>query len=126
MKKLTVLILTLLISYSSYGKWQEITKDTKDIVYYINPDSITRFDDSFTIKVLKDFPKPQPYGYRSIVTSTRGNCKAYTLRYEKASYHQSPMGRHAPLWKGSVIKATKELKKGSIGGAIIDYVCNFE
>ena len=126
MKKLTILLLSILISFNSYGKWQEIAKDTEDVVYYINPDSITRFKDSVTVKVLQDFPKPQVYGFRSLVLSARGDCKAHTFREEKVSYHQQKMGRGASLYEGSVQAGSTEVPKGSIGRIILDYVCNFD
>ena len=42
MKKLLILLFSILISFNSYGEWTEITSNTKGNTYFINYDSINK------------------------------------------------------------------------------------
>ena len=40
MKKLTILLFSILISFNSYSEWTEIEQSTEGVTYYIDKDTI--------------------------------------------------------------------------------------
>ena len=126
MKKLTILLFSIFISFNSSGEWLKIAENTDGDVFYINPDRITRFKDSVTAKILLEKPKPGLHSVRSLKLSVRGNCKTNKYREEAVSYYRTSMGKGSTLYETNLTEGLKDVPKGSIGRIILDYVCSFD
>ncbi len=62
MKKLTILLFSILISFNSYGEWTKVGEDVNGNTHYIDTDTIKDHKGSIYYWVLTDFLKPNEYG----------------------------------------------------------------
>jgi hypothetical protein len=93
MKKLFVLLFSLLISFNSYGEWTKITTDTEGNVLFIEFDTIKEWDGYVYFWHMHDYLKPKTGGMMSTKMYIQVDCGV--LRYKPllfVSYQQS-MGK---------------------------------
>ena len=92
MKKLRILLFSLLISFNSYGEWKEIITSTKGDTYYIDKDSIYESNGYYYYWELDDMKNALSNGSMSAKLLVQVDCglKRYgTLTYV---YYKQQMG----------------------------------
>jgi chaperonin GroEL len=62
MKKLTILLFSILISFNSYGEWLKVHKNTSGNTSYIGTDTIKERGGYVYWWRLTDYPEPNEYG----------------------------------------------------------------
>ena len=123
MKKLLILLFSMLISVNSYGEWTFFFENSSS-TYYIEKDTIKKHNGYIYWWELGDRSKPTESGVMSTKAYKQGDCGVN--RYKGLSYifYQQPMGR-----------GTQEVENGPYdwiypdpdsGGAIfLNFVCDY-
>jgi hypothetical protein len=62
MKKLLVLLFSIIISFNSYGEWKYITSNTLGDYYYVDYSFIKESNGDLYFWYLNDYLEPTPYG----------------------------------------------------------------
>ena len=93
MKKLLVLIFSILISFNSYGEWMKVTESVDGDGFYIDIDTIKEHDGRVYYWRLRDFLKPSEGGMLSGATYIEGDCKISRIKSLSYSVHYQSMGR---------------------------------
>ena len=91
MKKLLILLFSLLISFNSYGEWTKIGTNTIGNTYYLDIDLIKENNEDVYFWMLTDYLKPYD-GYMSDKVYMQTNCGV--LRYKPliGTFYKQPMG----------------------------------
>ncbi len=124
MKKLLILLFSLLISFNSYGEWKELGKDVDGDTYYIDTDTIKEHEGYVYWWVLSDYIKPNEYGDISLKTYVEGDCEVNRYKWLSLISYKQPMGEGV----GGADNPTGEWRYAppdSIGGGILKYVCDY-
>mgnify|MGYP004296926429 CR=1 FL=1 len=124
MKKILILLFSLLISFNSYGEWIRITENIDGDTYYIDKDSIRENDGYVYYWELTNYLIPNSTGTLSDKTYKQGDCKINRYKYLSFLFYKEPMGNGIsdpqdgiPDWKYP--------SPGSIGGVVLNYVCDY-
>jgi hypothetical protein len=73
MKKLTILLFSILISFNSYGEWTKVVKDTDGDITYIDTDTIKENNGYIYHWQLVEFSTPF-FGYKSSQAYLKVDC----------------------------------------------------
>ena len=125
MKKITILLFSILISFSSYGEWTEVSENV-EATSYIDKDTIKQrggyvywwdLDDN-----LKNFFKD---GTLSVKAYEQGDCKVNRVKVLSLVFYKQPMGNG----KGATFNPRNEEWRyplpDTIGGHKLNYACNY-
>jgi len=107
MKKLLVLLFSLLISFNSFGDWKWIGDNANSNDYYIDFEKIKKVDGYKYYWFLTDLLKPDKDGDFSYVSYVQGDCKLSRYMNLSEFYYKQPMG------EGKVTTNTPENPKWS-------------
>ena len=93
MKKLLLLLFSVIISFSSYAEWTYIGKDDDgEYSYYIDLQTLRKIDGYVYFWNLMDFDKPDEFGNMSGVTYSQGDCGITRSKYLTSVSYKKPMG----------------------------------
>jgi hypothetical protein len=92
MKKLLILLFSLLISFNSYGEWEKLGKNVSGDTFYIDTDTIKEHNGYVYWWVLNDYLKPNEYGDMSGKTYVQGDCGVNRYKWLSIIYYKQPMG----------------------------------
>ena len=122
MKKLLVLLFSLLISLNSYGDWVYYDDDVDGASFYLDQESIKQHNGYAYFWYLKNYLKPSQFGDMSAKVYIQGNCELN--RYKPLSYifYQQPMGEGS----GETLGGADWIypPPGSIGIGLLNNVCD--
>jgi hypothetical protein len=93
MKKLLILLLSLLISFNSYGDWEFYGVNTNHTTSYINFEKIKNIDGYIYYWTLGDLLKPDKDGDFSYIGYYQGDCRFNKLMPLSEFYYKQPMGK---------------------------------
>jgi len=125
MKKLLVLLFSMLISFNSYGEWTEFTKSVDGNTYFLNYDSINKHDGLVYYWEMGNNLIPTKGGILSSQVYLVVECGINRFKFLSFTHFKQSMGNgesftntaENPQWEyGSV---------GSVREAITKEVCNF-
>ena len=124
MKKILILVFSILISFNSYGEWEEFGKNVDGDTFYIDEDTIKEHNGYVYWWVLVDRLKPSESGIMSGKTYTQGDCGVNQYKWLSIIQYKQPMG------EGSSETITPPAKwkyppPDSIGGGLLKYVCDY-
>ena len=125
MKKLLVLLFSLLISFNSFGEWREITVGNRSgNVHYIDDNRIRENNGYVYWWELLDYLKPNKHGYYSDTVYKQGDCNLYKFKFLTMNFYKKPMGvgesltlSPDPEWDYALPNSVAETK--------MDYVCDY-
>jgi hypothetical protein len=93
MKKLLLLLFSLMLSFSSYGEWSFIGEDDDgESSYYIDLETLRKIDGYVYYWNLVDFDMPDEFGNMSGVTYAQGDCGITRAKILTAVSYKKPMG----------------------------------
>ena len=92
MKKILVLLFSILVSINSYGDWKWIGDNVNSDNYYIDFEKIKKVDGYKYYWFLTDLLKPDKDGDFSYVSYVQGDCKLSRYMYLSEFYYKQPMG----------------------------------
>ena len=125
MKKLLLLLFSLMISFNSYGDWKQIGTTSTDAPYYIDFEKIKSVDGYIYFWTLGDLLKPDKDGDLSYISYHQGDCKISRKKILSENYYKQPMGRgnaetHTiknPIWEYPSLN--------SVGQDMLETACDF-
>ena len=126
MKKLLILLFSLLISFNSYGEWTYITKERDGDKYYIDNDSIKEHDGYIYWWGLTDYVKPTQSGDLSAEAYSEGDCGINRWRLLSIVFFKQSMG----TGQQDILTPTGEHAnwfyptRDRIDGILLNHACN--
>jgi|APSaa5957512535_1039671.scaffolds.fasta_scaffold69499_2 hypothetical protein len=128
MKKLLVILFSLLISFNSNALWWfPIVDSTDGDSYFIDIDTIKSHNNSVFYWRLKDYLRPNNYGALSSATYYEGDCSIYKIRVLSFVFYEKSMGegdgdQSAPLGDNGDWRYPSP---SSVDKVLLDYVCDY-
>ena len=124
MKKLLILLFSLLISFNSYGEWTKIVESTAGDTYHLDLDSFKENDGYVYYWKWDEYLKPDITGTMGAIVYTQGNCKLNQTNALSVIFYTNPMlkGQGDP-YKPPVNWVYQT--SGSVGKFILDYICDY-
>jgi len=124
MKKLLILLFSILISFNSYGEWTLISESETGDTFYIDKDSIRKHNGFVYWWDMGNRLEPSDTGTFSIEYYAKGDCGMFRQKTLSYIFYKQPMG------KGENSSLNDEQpwdypSPGSIGQIILDYVCDY-
>ena len=92
MKKLLVLLFSLLISFNSFGEWLK-ANETSENIFYIDFDTFKEVDGSFYVWQLTDFLNPDEDGNLSAKIFVQGDCQLMRIKMLSIIAYTENMGK---------------------------------
>ena len=124
MKKLLILLFSILISFNSYGEWREIVKNTEGDIFYVDLDTVKGHGGYVYFWNWIEYLKPMPSGYIGGIVYFQGDCGAYQQKGLTASYYKNPMLKD----QGDSFTPPDEwiyTPPNSTFRYVLDYVCDY-
>ena len=129
MKKILILLFSILISFNSYGEWSYFGDNVNDNKFYISKDSIKEIDGYVYFWTMSEYEEPQKQFYEMLSEKRykKGDCKMYQttdlmwIAYKKL-YGVEEIAR-IKLLESDL--EWKYLDPGSTNWEILDYVCDY-
>ncbi len=128
MKKLLILLFSILISFNSYGEWTEInyeyTQTEEGETYYVDKDTITKQDGYVYWWMLFDEPLMPFSEDMSIKAYIQGDCGVNRIKILSNISYKQPMGEGI----GETFTETTPVEWQSLLPDhlyILDYVCDY-
>ena len=126
MKKLLILLFSLLISFNSYGEWTKVTAGVNNgEIYYVDLDTIKENGGYIYWYQMDDYLKRDKFGDMSALTYQQGDCGSNRSRMLAGIFYKQPMG---------ISESSRETAKnpewtytfpGQINATLLDYVCAY-
>ena len=123
MKKLTILLFSILISFNSYSEWTEITESTEGDTSYIDKDTIKERGGNVYFWVLADYAIPDSDGDNSAMYMMQTECDLIRAKNESIVGYKGPMGTGKS--KPYASSKWKYLAPGTIGADLAKYACKY-
>jgi hypothetical protein len=124
MKKLIIILFSILISFSSYGEWTEVSKSVDGGTYYI--DKIRKHNGYLYWWLLYDLIKPNPYGDMSVKLYQQGDCGVNRYKDYSMIFYIEPMGKGVGIPENILDPEWRYPTPDSndIGKHSLDFACN--
>jgi hypothetical protein len=101
MKKLTILLFSILISFSSYGEWTKIGESTNGNTHYMDKDTIKEHGGYIYWWEMESFSKLYPgFLYLSTTSYKQGECGIHRFKVLTMNKYKKPMtkgGQFSPM-----------------------------
>ena len=95
MKKLLVLLFSILISFNSYGGWSKITDSVKGHSFYIDENTIRKHNGYLYWWDMVDYISPTDNGIFSVKYYHKGDCGEFRVKALSYIFYKQPMGNGA-------------------------------
>ena len=124
MKKLLVLLFSILISFNSYGGWTKVAESVGGNSYHLDLDSIKKVGGYIYYWKWDDYLKPDNYGTMGAIVYEQLDCKLNRINALSVIFYDNPM------LKGQGEPYTPPVnwvyqRPGSVGKMILDYICDY-
>jgi len=125
MKKLLILLFSILISFNSYGEWIHTTNNASSgDIYYVDDQTISERGGYVYFWTLQDKVKPDDDGDLSGIAYYEGDCSMLRFKYLSLNFYSQPMGGGNST-KVDIDNDWRYQPPGSVGEALLDYVCDY-
>ncbi|MDA9357495.1 hypothetical protein N9R34_01350 [Candidatus Thioglobus sp.] len=124
MKKLLILLFSILISFNSFGEWKKVGENAGG-TYYIDSEKIREGNRYVYWWSLSDYKTPNSYGDMSSKVYNETDCEVFRTRILTGDYYEQPMGM------GSSVNETSDNPKwiyptpGSSREYVTKYICDY-
>ena len=126
MKKLLILLFSILISFNSYGEWIKVTTDANNgDIYYVDIDTIKENGGYVYWYYMIDYMKRDKFGDMSALIYQQGDCGPNRYKMLSGIFYKQPMG---------ISESSRETAKNpewtytfpeQINAHLLDYVCDY-
>ena len=125
MKKLLILLFSLLVSFNSYGEWKEIAEGAKSSdITYVDINSIRERNGYVYWWEMVDYLKPSKFGHMSDKSYGYVDCNSMSYQYLQMTFYKHSKG----LGETETITPTSGwhyAPPDSTAGKLLDYVCDY-
>ena len=129
MKKLLILLFSIIISLNSYGEWvhvsTSISGSSKGDQWYVDIDTIKKNDGYIYFWILQDKLKPDQWGDISVKSLSEADCSLNREKYLSFIFYKQPMGEGENETATPTNIDWKYHLPNSNGQNILDYVCDY-
>jgi len=125
MKKLLILLLSILISFNSYGEWTKLNVDTEGSTHYIDTDTIKKHGGYVYYWKLIDRLKPTNSGTMSDKTYHQGDCGVNRFNFLSYIWYKQPMGLGSGETHNPSDPEWSYPAPNSMGGITLHYACDY-
>ena len=126
MKKLTILLFSILISFNSYGEWTEVAESDSSTAY-IDIDTIKERNGYAYWWELSNYLKPSPHGDMSSIEYAQVDCVMNRYKSLSISYYKQHMGKGtaqtAPAY--TLDNEWIYMPPGTVGAMKLEHGCNY-
>ena len=123
MKTLTILLFSILISFSSYGEWVNVTNNINRTEFYIDNDTIKERNGYVYYWQLDNLIKTDSDGDKSVKRFIKVDCDMARIKNLSVTAYPKSMGLGKP--KDYKPNDWEYLSPDSAGAFVINYVCNY-
>ena len=92
MKKLLLLLFSILISFNSYGEWTKVNMDVVFDSYYIDFATVKKIDGYVVWWEMRDKVEPDVEGYMSVMGYFKGDCESTRTKFLSVLAYEGSMG----------------------------------
>ena len=125
MKKLTILLFSILISFNSYGEWTKVTIDTDGDTFYIETSTIKERNGYVYYWVLSDYVTPiTKMNFKSSKIYFKGECGINRFKVLSMLGYEQSMGSGDMTDIGGVDKWHYP-EPDNVKSAFMTYTCNY-
>ena len=126
MKKLLILLFSILISFNSYGEWIKVTIDGDNgDIYYVDKDTIRENGGYVYWYYMEDFMKRDKYGDMSALIYLQGDCGQNRYKMLSGIFYHQPMGINESGRETAKNPEWTYTFPGQINARLLDYVCDY-
>ena len=118
-----VVLITLMISSTSFAKWTKVGEIKEGDSFYLEVDRIRNHGGYVYYWTLSNYLKPTKYGDFSTKVYHQGDCSILRFKPLSYSHHKAPMGGGA----GDVNNPKEDWRyppPNSVSEDVLKYVCN--
>ena len=125
MKKLLILLFSILISFNSYGEWKQITVSLDgQHTHYVNVDTIKENNGYVYFWKLIDYLKRNEWGDMSIMIYLQGDCGVTRHKILTFLPYDQPMG-NGEFKQFDGDGKWDYLLPNSVSEEVLNFVCNY-
>jgi hypothetical protein len=124
MKKLLILLFSILISFNSYGEWERILTSSDGDTFYLDRDLIKKHEGFVYYWEMNDYLMPSKHGIMSGKLYKQGDCGVNREKHLSFVFYEQPMGEGS----GKTMTPPDEWvypTPESISHFTLDFVCNY-
>ena len=126
MKKLLLLLFSLMLSFNSYGEWREISVSNESgDISYVDINSIKERDGYVYWWEMVDYLKPRESGYMSDKSYGYVNCSSMGYEYLQLTFYKHSMGSGESRTITPTSSGWHYAPSDSVGGKMLDFVCKY-
>ncbi len=125
MKKITILLFSIFISFSSYGEWKKFGQNTDGSTFYIDIGTIKEHGGYVYYWILGDYLKPSESGTMSGKAYYQGECGVNRYKTLSFMFYKQPMGGGTGDTQKPHDTDWRYPSPGSVSGYLLKYVCNY-
>jgi len=124
MKKLLILLFSILISFNSYGEWTNVAESNSGNNYHLDLDNVKEYDGYIYYWEWNEYLKPTDNGTMGAIVYNQGDCNLGRTNALTVIFYDNPR------LKGQGDPYTPPVNwvdetPGSVGKSILDYICNY-
>tara|TARA_B110000261_G_C13003517_1_gene325213 strand:+ start:241 stop:615 length:375 start_codon:yes stop_codon:yes gene_type:complete len=123
MNKLFVFLVSLLISFNSYGEWRFHSSSLQGDSFHIHIDTIIKDERYVYFWYLKSYLMPNKFGDFSSKVNVQGDCSNNRLKYLSYVWYKEPMGK-GPGQRSEEESEWEYPTSESVGIDLLHYACN--
>jgi len=126
MKKLLILLFSILISFNSYGEWIKVTSDGNNgDIYYVDIDPIKENGGYVYWYYMIDYMKRDKFGDMSALIYQQGDCGPNRYKMLSGIFYHQPMGINESARETAKNPEWEYTFPGQINAHLLDYVCDY-
>ena len=125
MKKLLVLLFSLLISFNSYGEWVKLFDSQNGDSYYLDYSKIKEHNGYVYWWYLDDYLTPSIYGDMSAVMYHQSDCAMQQTKYLSYIFYEQPMGNGSSTTDNPLNPVFKNPVSGSNLEYLLEIICDY-
>ena len=124
MKKLLVLLFSILISFNTYGEWVKVSTTIDGTEYYVEIDTIKEHNGYVYSWRLGNYLVPTNIGHLSDKLYLQYDCGVYRQKILSWNFYTQPMGK-GPSLNDNIADPWDYPTTESSAWAVLDFVCKY-
>ena len=124
MKKLLLLLFSILMSFSSYAEWVEMAYDPEDNIWYVERDSVIEKDGYIYWTEMVNWIKPNS-GYKSTQGERQGDCENNRSKTLSITHFKEAMGNGETEVNTKDNPKWQDESSGSVAEIILNNLCEY-